>query len=156
MIIPGDRQTRNNSSRQNPHQLVTSGRSLQPPHLSAPSRCSLPTYSGLESRALIVALECSVSKEGGGLGRDALIHLWKVVAVAGLMFMLNPSNINSNVTAEERRSHSDEPMRRMSSSKRGSERRGSNPERSRMLGLNRSSYALSSQCMAWSLSPMDA
>src|ERR1700722_12452472 len=56
----------------------------------------------------------------------------------------------------KRRSHAGKPIRRISSSKRGSERRGSNPERSRMLGLNRSSYALSSQCMAWSLSPMDA
>src|SRR5580692_6185112 len=56
----------------------------------------------------------------------------------------------------KRRFRAGKPIRRISSSKRGSERRESNPERSRMLGLNRSSYALSSQCMAWSLSPMDA
>jgi hypothetical protein len=44
----------------------------------------------------------------------------------------------------KRRSHSGKPMRRIRSLKRGSERRESHPERSRMLGLNRSSYALSS------------
>ena len=88
--------------------------------------------------------------------QDVMMHFWKIIVVAGPMYTLNPSNINFNVTAQERRSHSGKPIRRISSSKRGSERRGSNPERSRMLGLNRSSYALSSQCMAWSLSPMDA
>ena len=36
-------------------------------------------------------------------------------------------------------SHLGKPMRRISSSKRGSERRGSKPDRSRTPGLNRSS-----------------
>ena len=48
----------------------------------------------------------------------------------------------------KRRFQSGTPMRRIRSLKRGPERRGSNPARSRMLGLNRSSYAFSSHCMA--------
>ena len=40
------------------------------------------------------------------------------------------------------------PIRRTSSSKRRSERRGSKPGRSRTLGLNRASYSFSSQFMA--------